>query len=481
MNGKKSHIDITMKTSYILLLLTLMVEGLFAQNSQPNIILIFTDDAGYADFGFQGSSEIKTPNMDKLAKEGMVFEQGYVTAATCGPSRAGLLTGKYQQRFGYEENNVPGYMSKNTGVDGDEMGIPLNEKTMGDYMKSLGYKTAFYGKWHVGSADKFHPTKRGFDEFYGFRGGDRSYFPYDQLPKGIFADKQMEQGFGNFVEPEKYATDLFAEKAIDFITENQEGPFFVLLSYNAVHTPIESREDDLADFPNLSGLRKELAAMTQALDRANGKILDKLKELGIEKNTLIVFTNDNGGPSDKNGSNNYPLSGTKSNHLEGGIRVPFVMKWPGNISKASRYKHPVSTMDLIPTFYALGGGDINDLSDLDGVNLMPYIQKGNSEKPHDILFWKKETRAAVRQGDWKLIRFSDRPAELYYLVDDIGEQNNLAAAYPDRMKDMFKLLYEWELTHERSRWSLKRQYEKYDNDRMDKYRQPPLSPNSGTK
>ncbi|NLR91558.1 sulfatase [Flammeovirga agarivorans] len=450
------------------LFILLSIDQLYAQDKkQPNIILIFSDDGGYADFGFHGSKEIKTPNLDKLAESGLIFSQGYVTASVCGPSRAGLITGQYQQKFGYEENNVPGYMSESSKLLDVDMGLPLDEKTMGDYMKKLGYKTAFYGKWHLGDADKYHPNKRGFDEFYGFRGGDRSYFAYDKFPH---PDKKMERNFGNYEEPDGYATDIFADEAIQFVEKNQDEPFFIFLSYNAVHTPLESTEEDLKRFPNLHGKRKELAAMTWAMDRASGKLLDKLEELGLTENTIVVYTNDNGGPSDKNGSINFPLSGTKSNHLEGGIRVPFLMSWKGQIKKNSSFDFPVSTFDLLPTFYAAGGGDVKDLVNVDGVNLMPYINGKNTAAPHENLFWKKETRAAVRSGDWKLIRYSDRPAELYNIKEDISEKNNLAYVEKEKVRELFKLLYEWELTLERPLWQLKRQFEKYDIDRMDNYK-----------
>lgn len=453
-----------------LLLLSITLQFACAQKTkQPNIILLFSDDGGYADFGFQGSKELKTPNLDKIAKNGVICSQGYVTASVCGPSRAGLITGQYQQKFGYEENNVPGYMSDASKFLGEDMGLPLSEKTMGDYMKALGYQTAFYGKWHLGGADRFHPMKRGFDEFYGFRGGDRSYFAYEKFPKG-HPDKKMEEGFGNFEEPEEYATDLFADKALKFMDKNKDKPFFILLSFNAVHTPMEATEEDLRLFPKLKGKRQEVAAMTWALDRACGRVMDKLKELGLDENTLVVFTNDNGGPTDKNASVNHPLSGTKSNQLEGGIRVPYIIQWKGQIDKKSKYDFPVSTFDLLPTFYAAGGGDVKDLKNVDGVNLLPYLKGDKSERPHQSLFWKKETRAAVRNGDWKLIRYSDRPAELYNIEEDISEQNNLAATYPDKVKELFKELYEWELTLERPLWQLKRSFEKYDIDRMDKYR-----------
>ena len=416
---------------------------------------------------------MKTPNLDKLAKSGVTFTQGYVSASVCGPSRAGLMTGKYQQRFGYEEINVPGYMSENSKFLGDDMGLPLDQVTMADYLKKLGYTNAMYGKWHLGDADRFHPLKRGFDEFYGFRGGDRSYFAYKEVPKGHL-DKRMENGFGNFEEPKAYATDVFADKAISFMERNKDKPFFIYLAFNAVHTPMEATEEDLKKFPNLTGKRKEVAAMTLALDRACGKVLDKLKELGLEDNTIIVFSNDNGGPTDKNASINLPLSGTKSNQLEGGLRVPFLISWPNQIKSNIKYSYPVSTLDLLPTFYAAGGGNIADLKEVDGVDLLPYLTGDNSTRPHETLYWKKENRGVYREGDWKFIRFPDRPAELYDMSKDIPELEDLADKYPERVKEMYKKLFKWELTLERPMWMLKRKFEKNELDRMDRYRTPEL-------
>lgn len=442
---------------------------------QPNIVFLFSDDAGYADFGFQGSQTMKTPNLDKLASEGVRFTQGYVSDSTCGPSRAGIMTGRYQQKFGYEEINVPGYMSENSAIKGAQMGIPLDQVTMGDYMKSLGYRTAFFGKWHLGGTDELHPMHRGFDEFYGFRGGDRSYWAYEvnapQRKSEIFTDKKLEEGIGNFKEHQGYLTDVLADKANKFIEKAPDKPFFIFLSFNAVHTPMEATEQDLAQFPTLTGKRKEVAAMTLALDRASGAVLDKLKELGLEDNTLVVFSNDNGGPTDKNASSNYPLAGSKSNFLEGGIRVPFLMKWPAKLPSGKVYDKPVSTLDLLPTFFTAGGGE-KPMSTLDGVNLVPYITGRSDALPHASMYWKKETRGAIRQGDWKLLRFPDRPAELYNLANDIGEQHNLASQEPKRVKQMFKDFFAWEMTLERPLWLLKREFEEYDLNRMDKYRVP---------
>lgn len=461
-----------MKKVLILILVMGFQMTLIAQK-QPNIIFLFADDAGYADFGFQGSKIMKTPNLDKLAKSGVRFTQGYVTDATCAPSRAGLITGKYQQRFGYEEINVPGYMSENSKFLGDDMGLPLDQVTMADYLKKLGYTNAMIGKWHLGDADRYHPLKRGFDEFYGFRGGDRSYFAYQEIPKGHL-DKRMESGFGNFEEPKGYATDVFADKAVSFIERNQDKPFFIYLAFNAVHTPMEATPEDLKKFPELIGTRKEVAAMTLALDRACGKVLDKLKELGLDENTIVVFSNDNGGPTDKNASINLPLSGTKSNHLEGGLRVPFLISWPAQLKGNQTYNYPVSTLDLLPTFFASAGGNVSDLKDIDGVNLIPFVKGENTNRPHETLYWKKENRGVYREGDWKLIRFPDRPAELYDMSKDIAEQHDLAKKYPERVRNMYKQLFSWELTLERPMWMLRREFEKNDLDRMDRYRTPEL-------
>ncbi|QHI39230.1 Arylsulfatase [Kordia antarctica] len=457
-----------MKSLFITLIAITFSTQILAQE-KPNIVLLFADDAGFADFGFHGSDVMKTPNLDKLAKQGVRFEQAYVSDPTCGPSRAGLITGKYQQRFGFEENNVPGYMSKVSAADGAQMGVPTEEVTLADYLKKQGYRTAFYGKWHLGGADKFHPTKRGFDEFYGFRGGARSYFPYSKEPKNKL--DLMERGLGNYQEPNGYLTDVLADEAITFIEKSnkENNPFFVMISFNAVHTPMDATPEDLAQFPQLTGKRKTVAAMTLALDRAAGKVLDRLKALGLDKNTIVVFTNDNGGPTDKNAASNLPLSGTKSNHLEGGIRVPFLMKWPGKINPNTTYEHPISLLDILPTFYAAAGGNAEKLKDIDGVDLLPYLQNVKTDKPHNVLFWKKDGRGTIRKGDWKLIRFPDRPAMLFYLPNDLKELNDLAASEPERVKEMYKELFEWELTLERPRWMLKKSFEKLDIDRMDDY------------
>jgi arylsulfatase A-like enzyme len=444
------------------------VTGSLIAQEQPNIVFLFSDDAGYADFGFQGSKSMITPNLDRLAERGIRFTQAYVSHPTCGPSRAGIMTGKYQHRFGYEENNVPGYMSENSAADYLEMGLPLTEKTIGDHMKTLGYRTGYFGKWHQGGADRFHPLSRGFDEFYGFRGGARDYFPYKGEPANV--QNKLERNFGNFKEHEGYLTDVLAEETVGFIEKNKGEPFFAFLAFNAVHSPMDALPEDLAQFPDLEGKRRKVAAMTLALDRACGKVLDKLEELGLAENTIVVFANDNGGPTSSNASSNYPLSGMKSTYLEGGIRVPFLFSWPRRVSAGGVYENPISTLDLLPTFFSAGGGVPDSLTSVDGVDLTPFLTGKKFGRPHQRLFWKRDVRAVVRDGDWKLIRFGDRPAELYYLPEDIREQNNLAALNPQRVRELFKVLFDWEMTLERPRWLLKRKYERLDVERRIEYR-----------
>ena len=439
---------------------------------KPNIVLLFADDAGYADFGFHGSRHFKTPNLDQLAKSGMRLSQFYVTGSTCGPSRAGLLTGKYQQRFGFEENNVPSVMSESSKLLGDEMGLPLELPTIGDHLQKLGYRTAVFGKWHMGVADRYHPLQRGFDEFYGMRGGARSYFAYPK-PNQVEREHLLERGFGDYQEHEGYLTDALAGAACDFIQRTQDKPFFAYVSFNAVHAPMQADPSDADEFGELSGDRRTAAQMMLSLDRACGQIVDKLIELGLDKDTLVVFTNDNGGPMDRNGSSNYPFAGVKGTQLEGGIRVPGIVVWPGKVSPGTVYEYPLSTLDLLPTFVKAGGGDPDEIEGLDGVDMIPFLQGVTKGRPHPTLYWKMETRGAIREGDWKMLRYPDRPAELFDLAADPGEQNNLADAHPAKLKTLYKKLFAWELELERPLFQLRCAEEGWSSRRYDEFRKPP--------
>ncbi|MEO0530587.1 MAG: sulfatase-like hydrolase/transferase [Planctomycetota bacterium] len=441
-----------------------------AAEDRPNIVLLFADDAGYADFGFQGSKHFRTPHLDMLASSGVVLKTLYTSAAVCGPSRAGLLTGRYQQRFGFEENNVPGWMSPSSKLLGDEMGLPLSEQTIADHLQSLGYRTAVFGKWHLGATEALHPLSRGFDEFVGFRGGARTYFALNHPGR---PENRLERGRGTYREHEGYLTDALAEEACDFIRRHRDRPFFAFVSFNAVHAPMEADPADAATFANLKGTRRTAAQMMLSLDRACGRIVDQLAELGLEENTLVVFTNDNGGPMDRNGSSNYPLSGVKGTHLEGGIRVPGVAVWPGRLPAGETYEEPVSTLDLLPTFVAAGGGDTDAIDGLDGVNVLPFLIGEASGRPHETLYWKCESRAAIRDGDWKLIRYPDRPAELFDVMSDPGEQQDLAIEHPERTRELFRKLFAWEVELERPLFQAQRKAEVWSSKRADEFHTPP--------
>ncbi|MFI3248737.1 MAG: sulfatase-like hydrolase/transferase [Rikenellaceae bacterium] len=426
-------------------------------NNRPNIIFILSDDGGYADWGFQGSKQFKTPNLDAMAKEGVILEQVYTTDAVSGPSRAGLMTGRYQQKFGIEENNVPGLMSESSKLIDADMGVPLDQKFISDYLGEAGYKCAVFGKWHLGATDPYHPFERGYDHFVGFRSGARSFYAYkeSEFESNIIEEKKLEYGFRNFVEPDRYLTDILADAACEYVVENKENPFFIYLAFNAVHSPLEVDPKDMEQFSHIEDPRRQkLAAMAYSMDRGCGKLWETLKREGLDKNTIIVFSNDNGGPDGTNTSN-YPLSGAKATFLEGGIRVPGFVLYPDIIEGNTRYPYPVSFMDFLPTFTNLAGVDTAE-ADLDGVDLLPYLTGKNEERPHQTLYWKCENRGVVRDGDMKFMRYPDRPAELYDISKDQGEHNNLATQYPELIKKYYKMLFEWELTLERPLWLLDR-------------------------
>ncbi len=457
-----------------LLLCLCSVSVITSAAEKPNIVLLFADDAGYGDFGFHGSHHFKTPHLDKLAASGVRLSQFYVTGATCGPSRAGMLAGKYQQRFGYEEINVPGIMSENSKWLGDEMGLPTDFKTMGNYLHDQGYRTAVFGKWHMGVADRFHPTKRGFDEFYGFRGGARDFFAYPN-PSKVAHENWIERGLEGYAEHEGYLTNVLADETCDFIDRNHKIPFFAYVSFTAVHTPMQADPQDKDTFAQLEGDRRTAAQMMLSMDRACGKIIDKLRDLNLSDNTIVVFSNDNGGPMDRNGSSNYPLAGVKGTQLEGGIRVPGLIAWPGKIKAGSVYDSPAITLDLIPTFVAAAGGNPAAIDGLDGVDLLPYLTGKASGRPHQTLHWKMETRAAIRDGDWKLLRYPDRPAELFDLSVDPAEQNDRASEEPAKVRELFKKQFAWELELQRPLFRLRRAEEGWSAQRATQFRKPPAS------
>jgi len=449
-------------------LLVALSAGLFAPSAQaqnresgntverPNIVLIFIDDAGYADFGFQGSTDFRTPHLDKLASDGVIFSNAYVAAPACGHSRAALMTGRYPQTFGYVWNNVPNSMAQASKLLGDEMGLPPEQVTIAEALAEHGYHSMAVGKWHLGIADRYHPLKQGFDRFYGFRGGARSYFPYDNPEKR--GARRIETDFENYKEPDRYLTDAFAEHAARFINDNSNRPFFLYFSPNAVHGPIHYVPSDLTRFPELKGKRQRLAAMTWALDRAVGRIIDQLERSGVRDRTLIVFTNDNGGPPN-NSSSNAPFSGVKGTLYEGGVRVPWIMHWPGTWEGGRTEDAVVSTLDLLPTFLQAAGGDPAKHEHLDGKTLQSDLTKSPRNRPARTLFWREGPVFAVRHGEMKLMDHPDQPAELFHLADDPGETRDLHFQRPETVRRLYKRLYEWRKTHRRPLWMFDPKYD----------------------
>ncbi|MCF6358391.1 MAG: sulfatase [Draconibacterium sp.] len=430
-----------MKSIIFLLVLFLATNLTFAQNEQqkPNFILVVADDLGFGDLSFNGSKQISTPNIDKLAAEGMNFTQGYVSAPVCSPSRAGLLTGRYGVSFGHD-NNLGG---NQPGFDPQYLGLPLTETTIATRLRNLGYVTGLIGKWHLGYEPQFHPLKRGFDEFWGYTGGGHDYF--DSKPDGKGYKAPIEC---NYKTPQKitYITDDKGDECVDFIKRHKNEPFFLFASFNAPHAPMQATEADLELFKNIKNKKRQTyCAMVYRLDINVGKIMETVKKEGLLENTMIVFISDNGGPVDTNGSINAPLNGQKGILLDGGIRVPFIMNWKGKIPAGTTYENPVISLDFAATFFNLAGGKQTDKVKFEGVDLMPFILDKNAGIPHEILHWRFTISAAIREGDWKLIRLPDRLPMLYNLSEDISEQNDVAMQNIDRTKTMLKSLGIWDV------------------------------------
>jgi len=406
------------------------------KDTKPNVIVLLVDDAGYADFGFAGSQDLKTPNIDQLAHDGVIFSDAHVSASVCGPSRAGLMTGRYQQRFGFECN------------PDSEDGIDLNERTIGDAMKTAGYRTAAFGKWHLGGSEGYTPNDRGFDYFWGFHSGGRSYFPDSSIDKAGHSHSIRENK--THATFEGYLTDALGDKCVDFIDRNKDEPFFIYWAPNAVHTPMQATKEDLALFEEHP--RQTLAAMTWALDRAVGHIVDKLKNEGIYDNTLIFFLSDNGG-AHNNQSTNYPLKGFKGNKYEGGHRVPFIMSYP-KLIEHGKFSGLTSSLDIFATAMDVAGvSNFNTERPTDGVSLMPFLTGKNDGEPHASLFWRKDKMAAARVGDEKIIRVEGLGYRMYNLEENLAEDQDLTEAEPENFDKLKAALENWETDKMNPLWT----------------------------
>jgi arylsulfatase A-like enzyme len=430
---------------------------LWGADARPNVLVILADDLGWGELGCQGfTKEIPTPNIDSLAINGVRMTSGYVSGPYCSPTRAGFMTGRYQQRFGHEFNPGPAESAVKN------FGLPLSEKTIANYFKEAQYATGWIGKSHLGYQGEFHPLKRGFDRFYGFLGGAHDYFDATNDAANLILD-------GN--EPVKevvYTTDMFAQQTNNFIEQNKNRPWFCYLAFNAVHSPLQAPDKVLQRFSGISDpKRQKYAAMQSSMDDAVGSVLSKLRELQLEENTLIFFFSDNGGPTPSTTSGNGPLRGYKAQTWEGGIRVPFLIQWKGKLPGGKVDDRPVIQLDILPTALAAAAIEIKPEWKLDGVNLLPYLTGEKPGSPHDSLYWRFGKQIAIRSGDWKLVKSVGSPnlagieqiekattanSELYNLKDDIGEKANLALKESEKLKELAGAWEAWDSTLKEPSW-----------------------------
>ena len=424
----------------------LLASCLDQEKMHPNIIVIISDDQGYADVGFHGSKEIITPNIDRIANNGVVFSEGYVSYAVCSPSRAGLITGRYQNRFGYTRNIL-------LAPKDSLMGLPLTEQTLPDVLNNVDYKTKAIGKWHLGAHESLVPERRGFDEFFGFIIGGHRYFPEDLTLNDLTEARSQMDGYitriydnGKRIDTKKYLTEELSDNAVKFIEENSDNPFFLYLSYNAPHTPLQATEKDLERNMHIEIEKRRIyAAMVSSMDDGIGLILDKLEEKKISDNTIVIFFSDNGGVEWYNFSDNGVLRGIKGDFFEGGIRVPFVMQWPKKIKAGITYDKPIISLDVFATVASAASAEKHINNEIDGVDLLPYLTGNNSGLPHKYLYWQNRDKDidVVRDERYKYLRIKN-DEYIFDLKNDIGEETNIInSSKPiyDRLKSQFK---EWE-------------------------------------
>ena len=408
--------------------------------TRPNVVLIMTDDAGYGDLGVYGATDLRTPNLDQLARDGVRFTDFYANAPSCTPTRAGLMTGRYQQRVGLE---WPLGMQR---ADLDR-GLPVTGRSLPQLMKDAGYATALVGKWHLGWKPEYSPTRHGFDYFFGFKSGFIDFYTHTS-PDSPGYDDLFEND--SAVRVEGYMTDLVTERSMRWIERNATRPFFIDVAYNAPHWPYQvpdkptvARDSGrhLSAFDDPTSTRADYVAMVERVDQGVGRILATLDRLGLRENTIVIYTNDNGGEWL---SRNTPLFNHKMSTWEGGIRVPAIIRWPARIPAGKVTGQVGITMDLTASVLAAAGAQLPSDLHLDGMNLFPILA-GREPEVGRTLFWRSHParpNRAVRSGDWKLV-LEPRPM-LFNLRNDVGERDNLIASHPEIARRLGALLQEWE-------------------------------------
>ncbi|MCC7475351.1 MAG: sulfatase-like hydrolase/transferase [Pirellulales bacterium] len=414
-----------------LALLLVSMGSVVSLAAKPNILIFLSDDVGWAEYGFQGNRQIPTPHIDSIARSGIRFTQGYVSGPYCSPTRAGLMTGRYQTRFGHEFNTVAA-----------QKGIAPTETTIAERFHKLGYATCAIGKWHLGNQLPYHPVKRGFDEFFGTLANTPFYHPtqFVDSRKGLEVRKIDDDTF--------YTTDAYAEHAVDWLgRQGSDRPWLLYVPFNAQHAPLQAPQKYLDRFADIPEERRRIfAAMMYGMDLAVGKILDKVRERGEEENTLVFFLSDNGGPTRQTTSSNLPLRGFKATTWEGGVRVPFCCQWKGALPAGKTYENPIIQLDILPTALAAAGTKADPAWKLDGVDLLPYLKGERKEAPHESLYWRFGDQWAIRHGDWKLIAGNeDRELKkgLFNLASDVSEKNDLTESNPDKARELKDLWDAW--------------------------------------
>ncbi len=432
-------------------------------SSRPNVVVICTDDLGYGDTSCYGLPGAITPNLQDLSNSGVRFTAAYVAAPLCSPSRAGLLTGRCPQRFGFEFNAGPANRCEREGL-----GLPTSEYTMADMLKGAGYRTGAVGKWHLGSWPVYHPRQRCFDEFFGFLHDQSIYVdPSDRkdvhsittstqrwFPRTRGKHQSIYRGTKPVQEGE-YLTDAFTREALGFIDRNANSdPFFLYLSYSAPHAPLQVTDHYYQRFPHVRSRRRRIyQAMVSAVDDGVGAVLRKLEQRGIADNTLVVFLSDNGCATTTRACSNEPLNGGKLFPFEGGVRVPMLWRLPGKLSPGTSYERPVSSMDIMPTVAALAGAALPSGTRLDGVDLAPHLAGKARRKPHESLCFRVGDNSAIRRGRHKLINLNGRRNLLFDLIGDQAERRDIAKERPDIVASLTEALRVWKSGLVAPRWS----------------------------
>ena len=451
------------------------------QDRPPNIIVILADDLGFNDVTTHGGGYaalgVATPHIDSIARDGVRFDQGYAGSAVCTPSRAALLTGRYPWRFGVEFTPTPGAMSRigpklladprlphqpvfdeavaAQAKNFNELGMPPTEQTMGKLLQARGYHTVHIGKWHLGSTPQMRPNNQGFHESLFMESG--LYLPqdsadvvnskqeFDPIDRFFWPNFRFGVSYngGKWFEPNKYLTDYFTDEAVAAIQKNKNQPFFMYLAHWGVHTPLQAAKADYDALANIPNHRMRVyGAMIRSVDRSVGRILQTLKDQGLDDNTIVIFTSDNGAPGYIGIPDvNKPYRGWKLTLFEGGLRVPLVAKWPGHIPAGLQYQPPVSNIDILPTVVAAAGGTLPTDRVVDGVNILPFLQDAKQVQAERPLFWRDGPYRAMQEQGWKLI-VAERPKKnwLFHLKTDPTERNNLATQQPEKLAQMLAAL-----------------------------------------